>query len=80
MRTVSGIILVTLGLIVLRFGGKQFGKYGRISKVIFSPSVTEIGSKINIVGKKMMQWTMGLLLIYFGIVFIFNKLNWIGYK
>lgn len=80
MKVMIGIILIILGLVVLMFGGKQFGKYGRIDGFIFDPTTTELGKKMNLFGKILMQWTMGLLFIFFGIVLIFNKLNWIAYR
>ena len=80
MKMMVGIVLIFFGLVVLIFGGKQFGKYGRIDGFIFDPTTTEFGKKLNQVGKILMKWVMGLLFIFFGIILIFNKLNWIGYK
>lgn len=73
MRIAIGSILSILGLIILFFGDRQFGKYGVISKVIFKPKTTAVGDKINKFGEKLRWWVFGGILIYSGITIILNK-------
>jgi hypothetical protein len=64
---IIGIILVAVGLIGFLIGNKKFGKQGKIEKAFF-PSKR----------MKFVTWALSGVLIYLGIVIIFNKLSWIG--
>jgi cadmium resistance protein CadD (predicted permease) len=67
MRVIIGIILVVVGLIVFVLGNKQVGKQGKIEKVFF-PSKR----------MKFVTWAISGVLIYLGVIIIFNKLSWLG--
>ncbi len=76
MEIITGIILVILGCLIIKFGDRQFGKYGSISKWLFNPPWYNDGYiKFS---KKLTKWVLGCVLIYLGIVLIFNKMSWIG--
>lgn len=73
MRIVIGSILSILGVIILIFGGRQFGKYGVISKKFFKPKNTATGEKINRFSKILVRWVFGGILVCLGIAIILNK-------
>ena len=71
MRIFIGLILSTLGLIVILYGHKQHSRYSIISKWLFDPPC--LNEKYEELGRQLQKWTIGGLLIYFGLMLILSR-------
>ena len=71
MKFLFGFVVIAIGVVIILCGDKQIGKYGFISKWLFDPPY--LNEKNKVVGKHLQKLAIAAILIYLGLMLIFNQ-------